>query len=250
MAHVFSKNGSVAEWNDDTIELAYDSGEDKQRMADILNHRRELHQYSPDARDADFGTWVNAVPSGVAASGTYIGFRPMLNVWRQDRDYAENVKIIPEGGIPTPSDGRKMSQGGVLGFTLFKNSNTSAAKTFLEYLYTERYLDYSTTIFPGHYIPTYQDFKNGDEYMNAVLGAYEEEGLGITEDVVNEYQATAIMSRANDTDPPNPYASVSCEAAPFFDLISAGIIQTDTGVESLIDQYASEHQSQLEQAQQ
>lgn len=250
MGYVFSKDGSVVEWNNDQIEVAYDSGSDRQKFADILNHRRALHNYGPDARDAGFFSWVDAVPTGVAASGTYIGFRPMQRVWRQGRDFAENVKALPGGGIPEPPDGRKMSQGGILGYTMFKNSNTRAAKAFLEYLYVDRYLDFSTTIFPGHYIPTYQGFKNSDEYMDGVLSVYDERGLQIPEEAVSQYLSTAITSRPNDTDPPNPYTGVSVEATPFFDLISAGIIRKDTNVESLIDQYAPDHQAQIDQAQQ
>lgn len=247
MAWLFTNGGNMMKWEGDKIEVAYNSGDDRKKLIEVLKQRKQLHQYSPVASEPSYGAWLSAVPNGVSASGAYAGLRPVLSAWRNESPFAKHVKPLPGGGFPKAKGGSQTSTGGVVGYSVFKGSNVNAAKTYLEFAYKNFYQDLSLALNPGHYKPVWPGLDQ-DKYFQGLKSTYRDRGWEISLDTVREYQNADIIPRPRDTNPPNPYAGVSYQGKPFLNLASEVLLK-DTPPGEAIDKYAPRHQKTIDETQ-
>jgi multiple sugar transport system substrate-binding protein len=244
-----TQGGKIAEWNNGKLELAYDSGEDRQKMINALEWRQQMYEYSPDTAGDGLGDWSGAIPTGVAATHAYIGFRPVLKSWRQEREYAEHVRPIPGGGYPQAEGGSHTAAGGsAISYSVFQNSNVEAAKAWIEYAFLNQYINLSGVLNPGHYAPSFREVQQSEEYMNEIQGQFEDNGWDISEDVVRTYQNGPGHAKTFETDPPNRFAGITYASDPFTNMGAETLIQ-GTDPEDAIDKYAPEHQALIDEEQ-
>lgn len=238
-------------WDGDRWAVKYNSGSEREKTIQTLKELKEHHSYGPNTTDAGFGEWSNAVAAGVSNSTGYIGLRPVLKAFRQERDFARDLKPIAGGGYPThPNEGPEKSAMGVLkGWGVFKDSNVDAAKTFIEYTMTEHVNEMMLSVDPAHHAPAYQDILGSEEYFGGLESKFDDLGWDVDMSVIEEYQAAPFQSAVFGTTARlNPFAQQSYSAEPFTNMVRTVLVR-DTPPGEAIDQYASQHQAELDEVQ-
>lgn len=237
-------------YNGEKWVVNYNDGSAREKAVKTLNELKEHHSYGPTATDAGFGEWSNAVAAGVSNSTGYIGLRPVLKAFRQERDFAKHLKPVVGGGYPTQKDGPEKTAVGVLkGWGVFKGSNVDAAKTFIEYTMTEHATEMMLSVDPAHHAPAYKEILGSEEYMNGLQNKFDSLGWNVDMEVIKTYQKAPFQSAVFGlTDRLNPYAQQSYSAEPFTNMVRSVLVRGTSPSES-IDQYASQHQAQLDKAQ-
>ncbi|WP_423750847.1 extracellular solute-binding protein [Salinirarus marinus] len=243
MAWMYSNGGSFMQWNNDRIEVAYDSGENRTKLVEALNYIKERQQYSPNASDSNYTTWTNAIPNEVAGSSAYVGFRPVVQSVANNRSFTDSVEVVP--GMPSAPGGTNRSVAASDGMGTFKGADQEAARAFINFTLQEEYL---TQIYmmltPVHNVPAFPEFRSSSTYQDALKGLE-----GYPMDAIKSYQEDVkFKTRPNDTDPPNPYAGASYNSPPFYNM-QVDLLVKDRSPEAVIDEYAPQHQEVIDEAQ-
>jgi hypothetical protein len=242
---MYTHGGQFCEWDGDQVKIIYDEGENRDKLIEAQNKRAEMYQYSPDTTGGSFGEWSNGTGLGVAASGGYTGFRPHPISWRRDRDFKEDLASL--GGYPVPSGGSNTPTSTTIGWATFKGANTEAAKAYVEYLFRNHYVDFCTTVNPGHYSPSFAEVQTSEKYKEELLSTFEDRGWGISWDKVRKYQSIESLPIGAEIQPKNPAATASYRSPPFFELASRPLVE-DVDPGTVIDEVAEEHQAEIDQA--
>lgn len=241
----------IVKYDGDSWVVNYNTGSGRDKAIKALNDVKDHHSFGPTATDAGFGEWSNAVAAGVSNSTGYIGLRPVLKAFRQERDFAKHLKPIAGGGYPThPNEGPEKTAVGVLkGWGVFKDSNVDAAKTFIEYTMTEHANEMMLSVDPAHHAPAYTDIIGSDNYMNGLKSKFDELGWDVDMNVIKTYQKAPFQSAVfGISDRLNPYAQQSYSAEPFTNMVRSVLVR-DMSPSEAIDKYASQHQAELDKAQ-
>ncbi|WP_423750848.1 extracellular solute-binding protein [Salinirarus marinus] len=244
MSWMYSNEGSFMQWNnDDQIEVAYDSGENRTKLVETLNYIKERQQYSPVASDSNYTTWSNSIPNEVAGSTPYSGFRPVVQSVTNDRSFAKDVSVVP--GMPKAPSGTNRSVAASDGMGTFKGADQEAARAFINFTLQEEYLtDLYMMLTPVHNVPAFPEFRSSTAYQDALKGLE-----GWPTDAITTYQEDVkFKTRPNDTDPPNPYAGASYASPPLWNM-QVDLLVKDKSPEAVIDEYAPKHQEIIDEAQ-
>lgn len=234
---------SIVRWDGDRMVVAFDEGQNRERMVETLNFLKQQYQYSPVASDSDFDSWARAVANAVSASGNYIGYRPKMFAIQNDREFAADIHAAR-----MPENRSRMTDGNIDGLGTFRGANTDAAKTLMEFLAQPSQLVDLYKLNPVHDIPPYPEIREGEEYtsfLEQLPDAYtEEDTQAYQEEVANNF-TTAIEA----TDPANPYAGTITGADALPNLVQA-VMLDDEDPDDVVDDHAQQLQQTLDQAQQ
>jgi multiple sugar transport system substrate-binding protein len=141
--------------------LAIDEGDNKKRAIEALDYLNELHQYSPEASDYDYGQLMDSFVSEKVANAYYIGAR-LLNQVIDNNSKIENV-TKPMRMPPRRTDKYFLS---IQGFHINKNANVEAAKQYCKFFLTHAaYIEWLHSV-PLHIVPSRREVLNSAEYKN------------------------------------------------------------------------------------
>jgi hypothetical protein len=218
--------------------------EDRDRWIETFELHKNRYQFSPNATDSSWGTLINAIPTGQAASSVYMGTRPKNTASRQELSFAKDIK-------PTnPWGNGENTYMGMDSNVVFDTDKNEIAKTFLEYLYQDKYVfDLYLRHSPLQNIPPYPDIAQSSEYRDGLkelplISGYTESDL----EFCLESQpplGTTVITR---TDPPNPYASLSNEMQ-LFSGITQRVLVDGVDPASAIDEAGANLADDLAEAQ-
>jgi ABC-type glycerol-3-phosphate transport system substrate-binding protein len=233
---------SITKWDGDKMVVNFQEGQNREKMIQTLKFLKGQHQYSPVASDSGFTSWARTIPNQVSGSGNYIGYRPKMYAIQDDRDFAADVHAAQ-----MPKKNSRMTDGNIDGLGTFKGSNVDAAKTFMRFITQKEQLLPLYELNPVHDVPAFPGIRESDEYQSFLDGLPE---AYTPKDTVayQERVATNFVSSIGGTEPPNPYAGIITGADPLPNLVS-DVILNDANPDSVIDQYAQELQSVLDNAQ-
>lgn len=205
---LWSNNANVASRSGDTVEVALDSGSNRDRVREVLERSQELIEYSPTATNWDWGEIYESYTGGTTATAMYSGGRPKTQSIGQDKSWAADTKRVD---APYNSSNRDAPLGNsaATGYALVQgSSNPEGAKEFVQYMVTgERLVEYARAL-RFHNIPIFESwydegsiYRDGWDYLN---DNFDEETIqGEREALFGD--TTAPFT--SETDPANPYAS-------------------------------------------
>lgn len=237
-----SAEGSITKWDGDKMVVNFHKGKNRKRMIETLNFLKTQHKHSPVASDSDFTPWARALPNQVAASGNYIGYRPKMYAVQDERDFAADIHASQ-----MPKKESRATDGNIDGLGTFKGSNVDAAKTLMRFITQKKTLLPLYKLNPVHDVPAFPGIRESDEYqsfLSSLPDAY-------TPKDTNAYQkevATNFRSSIEGTDPPNPFAGTITGADPLPNLVSE-VVLNNANPDNVIDQYAKDLQSVIDNAQ-
>jgi multiple sugar transport system substrate-binding protein len=141
--------------------LAIDEGDNKKRAIEVLDYLRELHRFSPEASDYDYGQLMDSFVTGKVANAYYIGAR-LLNQVIDNNSKLESL-TKPMRMPPRRTDKYFLS---IQGFHINQNANVDAAKKYCRFFLTHpAYIEWLHSV-PLHIVPSRREVLNSAEYKN------------------------------------------------------------------------------------
>jgi ABC-type glycerol-3-phosphate transport system substrate-binding protein len=212
---------------------AFDEGDDRSAMIDALNFCKEQYQFSPDAGNSTWTDIGHSIETGVSASVCYTGARPKNYAINNDREFASDITTVSGPMGETPKTRAQNTP-----FLVFQDSNTEAAKKFLEFLTREEYfaeLHWLTA--EVHNAPAYPGLSNSDKYQQYLddTPEWKPEQYGIYFD---EQQQNGFVNPF-ESDPANPYWAVTAQSLIISEMVY-DVLVNENDPDSVIDGYASE----------
>lgn len=240
---LWGNNAEVARRSDGSVQVALDSGSNRERVREVLEYTKEMAEYSPTATNWDWGEIYESYTGGTTATAVYSGGRPKTQSIAQDRPWAESTKRVSNPYNASNRDA-PMGNSAATGYALVQGSaNPEGAKEFVQYMVTgERLVEYARAL-RFHNIPIYESwyepgsrYREGWDYLN---DNFTEETIQGERDALFGGNSRPFTA---ETDPPNPYA------APAFTSFQLGqmfydVTQGNTSIEQAIDNAAEELRS-------
>ncbi|NHN49356.1 extracellular solute-binding protein [Halostella sp. JP-L12] len=193
-----SNGGNVATRQDGEVQIALDQGENKQKAIETAEFLNELHQYSPEAGDFEWGDILQSYVSRNSAHCIY-GPRAKLQVINNTPDQTQNVR--PHFPVHNGTESF-INNGG--GWVLMQDAEyKEEARQFIEFTAREnRVIDFLTSVGPVHNFPTMTSIVEMDAYRedDFIAGNFSERDL----EVVRESFEKGV-SWGGETDPYNEY---------------------------------------------
>lgn len=197
-----SNGGQLCHVDDGEIDIAIDSGENRERAIETLDYLNELYQYSPAATDYQWGEDLEAYMARTSGHSLY-GPRAKLSVIENRPD----LKDLARPHFPVSNreetlfnlpDGLVMFEAG---------ENEDAAEEFHRYIAENNYLvEMLTRVSPVHNWPTIPEIAEMDEYRNApfIADNFLEEDL----DIVSEsFENGITFGTETMPEQANPYGA-------------------------------------------
>ncbi|WP_248895645.1 ABC transporter substrate-binding protein [Haloplanus halobius] len=236
---LWGNDAQVAMRNGDAVEVAIDSGGNRDRVREVLERAQQMVEYSPTATNWDWGEIYESYAGGTTATALYSGGRPKTQSIGQDRPWADATKRVSNPYNTSNRDGH-LGNSAATGYALVQgSSNPEGAKEFVQYMVTgERLVEYARAL-RFHNIPIFESwyepgsaYREGWDYLN---DNFDEETIQSEREALFS-DSTAPFTA--ETEPANPYASPAFTSFQlgqmFYDATEGGM-----GIDQAIDQTAS-----------
>jgi hypothetical protein len=258
-----SNGGKVTEWTGDKFEVAFASGEQRQKMIETLTYIQDLHEYSVDAGGAGESENEHAIPTGLGASTFDAGARVKLHSAHHDNLPYDSAKSVTNvGHIPEKVTTQSQAQVGPL--WVFKDAeNTEAGKRFVEFLMKdpEFAADFCWADGPVHCQPPFPGLKESDPFMGHLkndladhwdtraYGGYDNSnGIGASAKRHLEEATANADAQIFETERPNPHLGSVWATGILSEMVQAVNIDGEDP-ESVVDEFAPEVQDILDRSQ-
>lgn len=242
-----SNEGKITKYENGDFQIAFDEGQDRERMAETLQFLDELHDnYSPDAGGAGWDEMTNAIAFEVAASNWFPGARPKNAVSQEQASaFAEDVVNVGHN----PERRSKKGRASVGPMVVFQNSeNPEAGRQFLEFLMgnPEYAADLCWADGPVHCQPPFPGIKQSDYYKNLEAGLPDHWTRPVLDRANFEAPKHGAVS-AFETNPPNPYMGALLTPLTLASL-AQDVLLNDKDIDASIDARAQEMTEILDRA--
>ncbi|WP_049979879.1 ABC transporter substrate-binding protein [Halolamina rubra] len=91
---LWGNGAEVAARDGDTVNVALDSGQNRDRVREVLERAQQMVEYSPTATNWDWGEIYESYAGGTTATAVYSGGRPKTQSIGQDREWADATKRV------------------------------------------------------------------------------------------------------------------------------------------------------------
>jgi multiple sugar transport system substrate-binding protein len=151
------------EWNagKKEYEVALDRGNQKKRAIETLDYLNELHKFSPEASNYNWGELMSTYVAEKAATSWYVGARLLEQV------NANNARIA-DATLPFELP-RKLTDHyylSIQGFHILEKSNIEGAKKYVRYFMEHPSLIAWYHAVPLHIIPASRDMLRSSKYQD------------------------------------------------------------------------------------
>lgn len=236
---LWGNDAKVAARDGDTVNVALDSGQNRDRVREVLERAQQMVEYSPTATNWDWGEIYESYAGGTTATAVYSGGRPKTQSIGQDRPWADATKRVSNPYNSSNRDG-SLGNSAATGYALVKGSaNPEGAKEFIQYMVTgERLVEYARAL-RFHNIPIYESwydqgsaYRDGWDYLNE---NFDEETIQGERQALFSDETQPFTA---ETEPANPYASPAFTSFQlgqmFYDVTEGG-----KSIDDAIDEAAS-----------
>lgn len=243
-----TNNVQIAQWTGSEFEIAFNKGDHRERMVEVMEFMKEARQYSPDATAASWDEQLQSIALGLSASTFYSGSRPKNAVGRHDEasEFAEHVHGA--GGMP---EGRSRNGRTNVGpYVVFKNSNNpELGKRFVRFMLENPYYAVNLCWADGPFqaLPPFPGLRDSDAWAEKI----ESVGPHWTEDDILSHTEEATQYgtvAAYEAEEPNPYMGTLLTSYTLSELGNA-VFARDQPIGESIDQYGSDLEEILADAQ-
>jgi multiple sugar transport system substrate-binding protein len=242
MAYAFSADANIAENNDGDINVIMGEGSNRDNWIEVLSFLQDLKQYSGGLEDVGCGG-STVLADENSAHAWWVGSRPKNQCVLQDRPFAEDVSAVLQ---PGPGEEGALTCGLTDGLITFKQANVEAAKTYMEFFAQPQYLTRLAGITPIHIIPPFPGIWENEQFQAALEDLPD---VWSDHDIETMRQASEnYQTLATETSPPNPYAGAIYGSNILSDIVFDVTIQ-ERDPEAVIDEYAPQIQSAVDEAQ-
>lgn len=241
-----TNNAQIAQWTGSEFEIAFNKGEHREKMIEVMEFMKEARQYSADATDASWDECLQSIALELSASTFYSGSRPKNAVGRQEVEFAEHVHGA--GGMP---EGRSRNGRTNVGpYVTFSNSNNpELGKRFVRFMIENP--QYAVELCwadgPFQALPPFPGLRDSDTWAEKI----ESVGPHWTEDDIESHTEEATQHgtvSAYEAEEPNPYMGTLLTSYTLAELGNA-VFARDQPIEESIDQYGSDMEEILADAQ-
>ncbi len=236
---LWGNGAQVATRDGDTVEVALDSGANRDRVREVLERAQQMVEYSPTATNWDWGEIYESYAGGTTATAVYSGGRPKTQSIGQDREWADTTKRV-NNSYNSSNQNSSLGNSAATGYALLQGSdNPEGAKEFVQYMVTgDRLVEYARAL-RFHNIPIYESwyepgsaYREGWDYLNE---NFEEETIQSEREALFSDNTQPFTA---ETEPANPYASPAFTSFQlgqmFYDVTEGGL-----GIDEAIDQAAT-----------
>lgn len=243
-----TNNVQIARWTGNEFEIAFNKGDHRERMVEVMEFLKQARQYSPDATGATWDEQLHSISFGLSASTFYSGSRPKNHVGHHEEASEFAKDVHGAGGMPEgrSRDGRT----NVEPYVVFKNSNNpELGKRFVRFMLDNPY--YAVNLCwaggPLQALPPFPGHRNSDAWQKKInnLGPHwtEEDIKSHTEEATNYGTVSAY-----EAEKPNPHMGSLLTSYKLAELGNA-VFGRGQAIGDAIDQYGSEMQDILAEAQ-
>ncbi len=257
-----SNGGKITQWTGDKFEVAFASGEQRQKMIETLSYIQELHQHSVDAGGAGESENENAIPTGLGAATFDAGARVKLAVPGENRPYDSPKSVTNVGHIPEKETPNSQAQVAPL-YAFSGADNTEAGKRFIEFLMTDPEFasDFCWADGPVHAQPPFPGIKQSDPFVDHLkndlpdqwetrpYGGYDNaDGIGASAKRHLQEATANADAQIFETERPNPHLGSVWATGILSEMVQAVNID-GTDPEAAVDEFAPQVQEILDRSQ-
>jgi ABC-type glycerol-3-phosphate transport system substrate-binding protein len=245
MGWVYSNGGRLAERRDGSIRITIDEGENRRKWVETLDYLKQLHEFSPRNADTGCGDQSQALATEVSAASWKTGSRPKNQSIIQEKEFADDISVVVQ---PQPGSGSSRATIGLVeGFVTFGQADTTAAQTYLEFLFQPKYLTPLYHLTPLHNLPPYEGMRQSDPYQSQLNELIETKGW-TQDDADRLFEGLDnLQTMAGETSPPNYQVGSVLNSRGLSEILYETVIQDrDSG--AVVDEYAKQFQSMIDDA--
>jgi len=258
-----ANGGKMTEWTGDKFEVAWASGEQRQKMVETLSYIQELHQYSVDAGGAGESENEHCIPTGLGAATFDAGARVKLHSNHHDNLPYESAKSVTNVGH-IPEKETSVSQAQVAPLYAFSGAeNTEAGKRFIEFLMSspEFAADFCWGDGPVHCQPPFPGLKEAEPFQDHLrndladhwetrpYGGYDNsDGIGASAKRHLQEATENGDAQIFETERPNPHLGSIWATGILSEMVQA-VNLDGTDPEAAVDEFAPQVQEILDQSQ-
>jgi ABC-type glycerol-3-phosphate transport system substrate-binding protein len=258
-----ANGGKVTQWTGDKFEVAFASGQQRDKMIETLSYIQNLHEYSVDAGGAGESENEHAIPTGLGAATFDAGARVKLHsAHHENLPYDSATSVTNVGHIPEKETTQSQAQVGPL--WVFKDAeNTEAGKRFIEFLMKqpEFAADFCWADGPVHCQPPFPGLKESEPFMDHLqndlsdhwqtrpYGGYDNSnGIGAAAKRHLEEATANADAQIFETEQPNPHLGSVWATGILSEMVQAVNIDGEDP-EAVVDEFAPEVQKILDRSQ-